>query len=328
MNDNREVAVKKSRIIPENRYPQELDILLKLIVNDNVIQYIGTEVEKQYRYIALYPICDGTLMEAITNGEQKVVDSFCAGTNSCLIQLANGLNHIHNNNVQHRDIQPRNILIKYMYNKTLRFIITDFDLGHITGKPSLNKIKFGTIGWVPKEQWGKEERKPSVTIFSMGCVFYYGLTQGKHPFGKLTDMGECQDNIQAGKPPMLIDKELQAQLAHNFMKEQAKDLIKLMLTFNDEERPDASEVLDHPFFWDDQKVNELYKTMGDDIEADKYADLREYIRKNSDKVYRNDNWKANVPHKAICDSFRGKDQDDMCTLIKVVQDQNYTHMQC
>lgn len=52
----------------------------------------------------------------------------------------------------------------------------------------------GSLGWQPPEVIHSEkEHKPlkttlqktfKVDIFSMGCVFYYLLSEGGHPFGK------------------------------------------------------------------------------------------------------------------------------------------------
>ena len=124
-----------------------------------------------------------------------------ASRNSCFIQLASGLQYIHDHGVQHRDMKPRNILIKYE-GDIPTFIISDFDLGHLTGKESRIKVRYGTIGWVAPELRGKEKREPAVDIFSLGCVFYFALTRGKrHPFGRLEDTGECQKNIAERIPP-------------------------------------------------------------------------------------------------------------------------------
>ncbi|XP_064392604.1 serine/threonine-protein kinase/endoribonuclease IRE2-like [Halichondria panicea] len=325
--DNRTVAVKRSKLNPYINEIRELDILLQLTKKEeshnNVIQYIMTETDKEYRYIALIPVCEGTLHDAILN-KNKIANKYMAtGRGSCLEQLANGLKFLHDKKVQHRDIKPENILIKYE-GDTARFIISDFDLGHITGTESKHKTNYGTMGWVAPELWGKEKRLPAVDIFSMGCVFYYALTRGKHPFGAITtksERKECQDKILGMMSPILEDNEL--QLEHMFMKVQAKDLIKLMLTFNGEERPDASEVLDHPFFWDDEEFHIFYRNVGDkfdDINAEKYEELRKCIRENSTKVYRNNNWKVHIQDKVIRDSFSGKRENDICSLIKVVRD--------
>ncbi|MCJ1404603.1 bifunctional endoribonuclease/protein kinase ire1 [Xylographa trunciseda] len=82
----------------------------------------------------------------------------------------------------------------------------------------------------------------AIDIFSLGCVFYYVLTGGNHPFdrdGKY--MREA--NIVKGNYNL-------ADLANlgDFQWE-AKDLIARMLSHQPKLRPDAGTVLCHPFFW-------------------------------------------------------------------------------
>lgn len=57
----------------------------------------------------------------------------------------------------------------------------------------------------------------SVDIFSLGCVFYYVLSKGKHPFG---DNLKRQANIlanEAGVDDILeIDDDLESRMVSNF----------------------------------------------------------------------------------------------------------------
>ena len=82
----------------------------------------------------------------------------------------------------------------------------------------------------------------AIDIFSLGCVFYYVLTGGAHPFdrdGKY--MREA--NIVKGRYAL---QEL-AQLGD--YQWEAKDLVARMLAHDPRARPDAAAVLAHPFFW-------------------------------------------------------------------------------
>jgi len=56
----------------------------------------------------------------------------------------------------------------------------------------------GTDGWIAPEMMDAFEIQRttcSVDIFSLGCVFYYVLTEGSHPFG---DALRRQANILNG----------------------------------------------------------------------------------------------------------------------------------
>ncbi len=323
--DGTVVAVKISDLNPFKKKIEEIDVLIQLSKDgkshDNVIQYKQTEVYEGKRYIALMPVCDETLYTAINTKNNTALKYMSSRRDSCLEQLAKGLMFLHEHDVQHRDIKPENILIKYE-KSTVRFIISDFDIGHITGKQSHHKTGYGTEGWVAPELWGTATRNPTVDIFSMGCVFYYALTQGTHPIGKITTEDErikCQQAIQARTPPKQENIEL--ILEHNFTKMRAKNLIECMLRYNENERPSASEVLDHPFFWDDEKVCNTYTKMGnkfDDKGGTKYENLRKYMRENSHKVF-TENWKNKIKDNDIRNSVRSNQETDICELIKAIR---------
>ncbi|KAJ7135397.1 hypothetical protein C8R43DRAFT_1072529 [Mycena crocata] len=81
----------------------------------------------------------------------------------------------------------------------------------------------------------------SVDIFALGCLFFYTLTNGSHPFG---DRFEREANI------MKDSKHLQGLERFGEEGEEAVDLITSMLHADAHERPDTTTCLLHPFFWD------------------------------------------------------------------------------
>lgn len=81
----------------------------------------------------------------------------------------------------------------------------------------------------------------SVDIFALGCLFYYTLTNGSHPFG---DRFEREVNI------LRNEKSLDGLSRFGEEGSEATDLIKSMLDPEAKERPDTTTCLLHPFFWD------------------------------------------------------------------------------
>ncbi|GAA5849507.1 hypothetical protein JCM3766R1_000214 [Sporobolomyces carnicolor] len=84
----------------------------------------------------------------------------------------------------------------------------------------------------------------SIDIFSLGCIFYYVLTKGEHPFG---GRYEREMNILQGKACVDRLDGLGEEAV------EVQDLILRMVASDPRERPTAEAVLLHPFFWNAQK---------------------------------------------------------------------------
>ena len=82
----------------------------------------------------------------------------------------------------------------------------------------------------------------AIDIFSLGCVFYYVLTGGNHPFDK---NGKYMREANIVKGNYNID-ELEVLKDYQW---EAKDLISSMLAKESRHRPDPGAILTHPFFW-------------------------------------------------------------------------------
>ncbi|KAF9924477.1 bifunctional endoribonuclease/protein kinase ire1 [Mortierella alpina] len=92
---------------------------------------------------------------------------------------------------------------------------------------------------------GKANRMTrAIDIFSAGCVFYYVLTNGDHPFG---DRYSRERNILLNMP------NLEGLNSMGQEGVEAKDLISKMIAHNPAERPDAFSVMHHPYFWSANK---------------------------------------------------------------------------
>lgn len=96
-------------------------------------------------------------------------------------------------------------------------------------------------------------------IFSAGCVFYYVVSGGQHPFG---DSLRRQANILAGayQLPCLQEE------AHD--KVVARELIVSMISGEPQKRPSAPVVLMHPFFWSAEKQLQFFQDVSDRIEKE------------------------------------------------------------
>ncbi|XP_007541854.1 serine/threonine-protein kinase/endoribonuclease IRE1-like [Poecilia formosa] len=260
--DGRHIAVK--RILPEcfEVAEREVQLLRESDTHPNVIRYFCTERDRLFTYIAI-ELCAVTL-------QQYVEDSSCfpeLDNITLLEQTMCGLSHLHSLNIVHRDLKPRNILLSGPNALgEVRALISDFGLcKKIPDGRSSFSLRSGipgTEGWIAPEVLRETPgNKPTsaVDVFSAGCVFYYVVSRGQHPFGEAL---RRQINILSGE----------YSLSH-FMDDIhddviAKDLIEQMISADAESRPSTACVLKHPFFWSPEKQLLFFQDVSDRIEKE------------------------------------------------------------
>ncbi|XP_013384368.1 serine/threonine-protein kinase/endoribonuclease IRE1 isoform X2 [Lingula anatina] len=260
--DGRDVAVK--RLLPEcfSFADREVELLRESDLHSNVIRYFCTEQDSQFRFIAL-ELCAATLKEYVT---EKNFDRHGLQPVQLLRQSMAGIAHLHSLNIVHRDIKPHNVLISLPNSHgAVRAMISDFGL---CKKLSVGRMSFsqrsgmaGTEGWIAPEMMNDDQRTTcAVDIFSAGCVFYFVLSSGKHPFG---DSLRRQANILNGE--YCLEKLSTGSTSGNYV---ATDLLQQMLHGDPVLRPSAKAILKHPFFWDNEKQLLFFQDVSDRIEKE------------------------------------------------------------
>ncbi len=137
-----------------------------------------------------------------------------------LYQIANGLHYIHSQNLVHRDVKPDNILISIT--TPIQMKLSDFGFVKKTspqGTFTQSGLK-GTEKWMAPEilELLKLMEDDSITelprgsiqsdTFAVGCVFFFFLTRGKHPFGN--NSSRIPGNI-LGNNPIELNKHKQSK---------------------------------------------------------------------------------------------------------------------
>ncbi|RMZ73921.1 serine threonine- kinase endoribonuclease ire1 [Pyrenophora seminiperda CCB06] len=284
----KEVKVAVKRMLPQyfGLAEQEVKLLQNSDPHPNVIRYFDDERDENFLYIAV-ELCQASLFDLYKDGRpgeertephQQLVNKISGKAAPCLYQLAAGLNHLHHLRIIHRDIKPQNILIAQPLitsKDDVRLVISDFGLCKTLPDNVSTLVgttgNAGTIGWKapelisqPKELTNNNSQgfsrdsssstdpvaqgvKRAVDIFSLGCVFYYVLTGGCHPFDDEEGWMQIREyNIKKEKSN--LDRLL---LGADSV--EPHHLIQWMLRPRPEDRPTALQVMNHPFFWDDQK---------------------------------------------------------------------------
>lgn len=129
-----------------------------------------------------------------------------------------------------------------------------------TSRHSFNNSNHNSISTATNTSGGKRLTK-AIDIFSLGCVFFYILSNGNHPFG---DRYLREGNIIKGESDL-------ASLMHFCPTDyvEAKHLINSMISFNPKARPDTSLILKHPFFWGMNKKLEFLLKVSDRFEVER-----------------------------------------------------------
>ena len=340
LKDGRLVAVKKVPPLSMER-SKELDILLYMsksaLPHPNVVRYFIKEETRKATYIAL-ELCNGNLrnlMRKATSWKDDILSK--STTRDCLYQIIDGLHHLHDHGIEHRDIKPSNILWSDNKSGKLRFIISDFDMGHFTKDQSCHK-PFGSMGWRAPEFQNEGSRTSAVDIFSMGCVFFHVLTRGGHPFGSPKNTEELQESIQEGQEGVEDWQEsveewqeniednhfsLDGLLQHSsdkFRMELAKDLIGSMIHSEASKRPKACQVLGHPLFWNSEQQLNFFRQIDIYLQNETASKvLVDRLEHNKNEVFHG-SWLEGLD-KAVRNDLRSyrEKQTQLYTLLRVIR---------
>lgn len=108
---------------------------------------------------------------------------------------------------------------------------------------------------------GGKRLTKAIDIFSLGCVFFYILTNGLHPFG---DRYMREGNIIKGEYDLSI---LLTKCPHD--QYESIDLISSLIHANPAMRPNTTKILAHPLFWSNTKRLEFLLKVSDRFEIER-----------------------------------------------------------
>jgi len=96
-------------------------------------------------------------------------------------------------------------------------------------------------------------------VFSLGCLFYYVLSEGKHPFGYGV---QCLINLASGLNQIYYN-DFKHTLVGNL------GIIYQMITSDPDVRPSANVLLSHHIFWSNEKVHRYLQQVDASIKTHK-----------------------------------------------------------
>ncbi len=145
-------------------------------------------------------------------------------------KITQAVQAIHNLGMVHRDLKPENILLT----KDLDPKVSDFGWSVEIGQNEKRGTFCGTYEYMAPEIFENERYNVSVDIWSLG-VLLYEMFHGYSPFSSKS-VFKIYRNI--------VEEEINFK---DNMDEDAKDLIKIILKNNPQQRPKLEEILNHRF---------------------------------------------------------------------------------
>ncbi|KAI8333189.1 hypothetical protein EDC96DRAFT_526122 [Choanephora cucurbitarum] len=315
--DGRAVAVKRLLLDFYDVALKEVKLLQESDDHPNVVRYFYKEESDRFLYIAL-ELCFGSLNDYMERTLSIPQMQLCDAMNPAdmLSQFICGLQYLHSLKIVHRDIKPHNILLAPSKNRfvkdapQMRVLISDFGLcKKLDGEQSSFNYTAaspaGTSGWRapellagvlaatssdtslsstrdsnfdPNTMVGRVKATRAIDIFSAGCVFYYVLSGGDHPFGNRFGR---ESNILNG----VFDLVKLDSMGEDGV--EAKDLVERMISADPKSRPNADTILSHPFFWSTSKRLAFLQDASDRFEVeerDPPSPLLQQLESDASKV--------------------------------------------
>lgn len=289
--DKRNVAVKRLLCQFYEKAEKEIANLIASDEHPNVVRCHAMEVDANFVYVALercsfslhdlvraqslkllgtaekksLPACtDLELKQSILKvGDTKdygLWDDW-ARPSSKLLQFMRdilaGLSHLHDLGIVHRDLKPRNVLISS--GRISRAKLSDMGISkRLVGDASTLDTQttgLGSSGWQAPEQLLNQRQTRSVDLFSLGCVLFFCVSGGQHPFG--SDF-ERDRNILKGQPDLFPVEHVP----------EAVHLLSSLLETDPGKRPTVKDTMVHPLFWTSDRRIWFLRDASDRIEME------------------------------------------------------------
>jgi serine/threonine protein kinase len=197
-------AAKVFKAADHESVKKEAMILAKM-QHPNVLQFIGVASNEDQHVIVtelmgmdLRSYLDESIPESdLSNSPEKPPLELLEAID-IMLQVAEGMDHLHKEGVIHRDLKAKNVLVNVLdfdamdvsrirVSKPVRVKVADFGLSKLKDMSSnFTTLGLGTTPWrAPEVFEGKRERyKKSADVYSFAMLFFEVLT-GKTPFDDL-----------------------------------------------------------------------------------------------------------------------------------------------
>ena len=211
--------------------------ILKIMKSKYSVEFIEYIEKDDYFYIVM-ELCDGDLKYLIKKMKEmnrKIDINIIIKT---VLQLNEVLKLMHDKKIEHRDLKPQNILIKFKDEDEFEIKLTDYGFSKCYQNDSMYSQVIGTEFYSPPEVYNDKGNSKS-DLWSIGLILYY-LYFNNFPFKSGADYLNTNNKV-------ILKKS-------NF--ELFDDLLSKLIIKNPKERINWDDYFIHPF--NNLQIIEIY----------------------------------------------------------------------
>lgn len=163
-------VLKIRHVSLSNAFEKDIYLILKNNVHENVAKFIDFFQEVDFNYF-IYEYFDGINLYEYIKIKKNLSESKIR--NICM-QISNGLNFLHSNNIIHCDLKLDNLII----NDKAKLKIIDFDLSIICNDEEgyVSDNIFGTMKYVAPESYDLCIYSKKTDVWQFGIILYILIT--------------------------------------------------------------------------------------------------------------------------------------------------------
>ena len=220
----------KAKTNIEEKLRHEIDIL-KHLDHPSIMKIYEFSANRKGYFIVSEYISGGELFDEIAKKKHFSEEDAAY----IMRQLIGAISYCHSRNIIHRDLKPENILINSIEDDKINVKIIDFGNALICSPDKTVSERVGTIYYVAPEIL-KGQYTSKCDIWSLGVIMYV-LLSGQAPFN-----GKSDKKIFAAilKGDINFSSKIWKGVSN-----EAKDLIRQMLTYDQDKRITAIEAYNH-----------------------------------------------------------------------------------
>lgn len=313
--ENAAISVKIISKSMSERAANEANLLSKLVNHDNIIRYLFAMVDLDNVCI-ITDRFGRSLKHHVT-----IPIGLTISSKEILQQITNAVDFLHQQKIIYLNLNPNGVHVVTLNGNT-RIKLTNFDSAVELKNDRFVKVKEyeGVKGFVAPETNSKKQVSYSSDIYSLGCLFFYVLSEGD----QLPEI-----NLEPGVKGNKVAEKLKSyQTVSNFLDiNSCMPLIKRMTSIYVNRRQTAEAIKKHSYFWETHQVFALILKVTKLLEdVDNKEFYQQKFELNKDQVFEA-SWKDQIGEEvfneiaAKCQGNRKYDYTSLCQLVKAIRNQ-------